>query len=110
MPTPAESTRLSLEQQLGEHARTAWPQLTRLHVRHCGAFAYVAGELADGEQVKLMRLRYNGTATRWGFALYLAGSDRYEDSILPTGGFADSPADALDCACGVHLAAAAPDI
>ncbi|ADI03147.1 hypothetical protein SBI_00026 [Streptomyces bingchenggensis BCW-1] len=37
----------------------------------------------------------------WGFALYYAGSDRYEDSRLPTG----TPAEALDCACQLHLAA-----
>lgn len=68
MPTPSEHTRLSLEQRLGEHARTAWPQLTDLHVRHRGQFAYVAGELADGDTVKPMRLRYGGAASRWGFA------------------------------------------
>ncbi|MFE4631560.1 hypothetical protein [Streptomyces mirabilis] len=51
MPTPSEHTRLSLEQRLGEHARTAWPQLERLNVRHRGAFAYVEAELADGEWV-----------------------------------------------------------
>jgi hypothetical protein len=82
--------------------------LTRLHVRNRGAFAYVDGELADGEGVKLMRLHDGGTASRWGFALYYASSDRYEDSLLPTGGFAGAPEEALDCACPLHLAA--PDI
>ncbi|MGW3659894.1 hypothetical protein ACWD6R_31505 [Streptomyces sp. NPDC005151] len=72
-------------------ARTAWPQLRRLHVRHRGAFAYVEAELADGERARLMRLRYDGTASRWGFALYYASSDRYEDSLLPTGGFTGTP-------------------
>ncbi|WP_435176047.1 hypothetical protein [Actinacidiphila sp. bgisy145] len=110
MPTPSESTRLSLEQRLGEHARTTWPQLARLHVRHRGAFAYAEAELADGERVKLMRLRYGGTASRWGFALYYASSDRYEDSLLPTGGFAGTPEDALDCACQLHLAAPAVSV
>jgi hypothetical protein len=62
--------------RMTEHARTTWPQLTNLHIRHRGAFAYVEGELADGEAVKLMRLRYGGTASRWGFALYYASSDR----------------------------------
>lgn len=106
MPTPSEHTRLSLEGRLGEHARTAWPQLEQLHVRHRGAFAYVAAELADGEQVTLMRLRYTGAVGRWGFALYYASSDRYEDSLLPTGGLVGTPEDALDCACQLHLAAA----
>jgi hypothetical protein len=71
MPTTPEYTQLSLAQQLTERARTAWPQLTDLHIRHRGAFAYVEGKLAVGERVKLMRLRYGGTASRWGFALYL---------------------------------------
>lgn len=103
MPTPSESTRLSLEQRLGAHARTAWPQLAGLHVRHRGAFAYVAAEPVDGERVELMRLRYGGTADRWGFALRSAGSGRYERSLLPTGGFAGTPEDAFDCACRLHL-------
>ncbi|MCX5316000.1 hypothetical protein [Streptomyces sp. NBC_00154] len=62
-------------------------------------------ELADGEAVKLMRLRYGGTISRWGIALYYAGSDRYEESLLSTRTFADSPEDALNCACRLHLAA-----
>jgi hypothetical protein len=105
MPTPSEHTRLSLEARLGERARTAWPQMKGLHVRHRGAFAYVEAELADGERVKLMRLRYTGAVGRWGFALYYASSNRYEDALLPTGGLAGSPEDALDCSCGVHLTA-----
>jgi hypothetical protein len=105
MPTTPEYTQLSLAQRLTEHACTTWPQLTNLHIRHRGAFAYVEGELADGEAVKLMRLRYGGTASRWGFALYYASSDRYENSLLPTGAFAGTPEDALDCACRLHLAA-----
>ncbi|MEW2491510.1 hypothetical protein [Streptomyces sp. NPDC048411] len=108
MPAPSEHARLSLEQRLDDHARTAWPQLARLHVRHRGAFAYVAGQLADGEQVKLMRLRYTGTAATWGFALYLASSDTYENTVLPTGSLAGTPEQALDCACSLHLAT--PDI
>jgi hypothetical protein len=51
----------------------------------------------------LCRLRYGGTAHTWEFALYLTSSDRYEDQILPTGAFAGSPEDALDCAAGLHL-------
>ncbi|MEC4017091.1 hypothetical protein [Streptomyces sp. H27-D2] len=105
MPTPPDSTRTSLAQRLTGHARTTWPQLTDLHIRHRGAFAYVDGELADGETVKLMRLRYAGSAASWGFALYYGSTERYEDSILPTGSFAGTPEDALDCACQLHLIA-----
>lgn len=78
--------------------------LAAVHVRHRGQFAYVDGELADGESIKLMRLRYGGSASIWGFALYLASTDKYEDTILPTGSFAGTPEEALDCACGLYLA------
>jgi hypothetical protein len=108
MPTVPESTKSSLAQKLTAHARTAWPQLTGVDIRHRGQFAYVDGELANGESIKLMRLRYGGSAGIWGFALYLASTGKYEDTILPTGAFAGTPEDALDCACGLYLAA--PDI
>ncbi len=52
-----------------------------------------------------MRLCYTGAVGRWGFALYLASSDRYEDSMLPTGSPTGTPADALDYACRLHLTA-----
>jgi hypothetical protein len=55
-----------------------------------------------------MRLRYGGSATRWGFAIYLASGNGYRDSILPTGTFAGSPQDALDCACDLYLARSGP--
>ncbi len=104
MPTPADPIKSSLAQKLTTRARTAWPQLAAVTVRHRGAFAYVEGQLASGENLKLMRLRYIGSATVWGFALHLASTDTYEDTILPTGGFAGTPEDALDCACGLYLA------
>lgn len=105
MPTPSEHTRLSLEARLDEQARTAWPQLKQLHVRHRGAFAYVEAELADSERVKLMRLRYTGAVGRWGFALYLASSDRYEDSMLPTGSPTAPPQTHSTAPLKLHLTA-----
>ena len=74
-------------------------------VRHRGAFAYVEGQLASGENLKLMRLRYIGSATVWGFALHLASTDTYEDTILPTGGFAGT--EAFGAAAGGFCPAAA---
>jgi hypothetical protein len=73
-------------------------------VRFRGTFANAEGQLADGEQLPLCRLHYLGSATDWGFGLYLASSDRYEDQILPTGSFTGTPKEALDCACGLYLA------
>ena len=51
-----------------------------------------------------MRLRYGGSAVRWGFAIYLASIEGYDESVLTNGQFAGSPEDALDCACGLYLA------
>jgi hypothetical protein len=100
---PPASTKTSLHQKLNAHARQAWPRLASIDVRFHGAFAYVTGHLTDGDSMALMRLRYTGSATYWGFAIYLASKDGYEDSILPTGVPAGTPEDALDCACGLYL-------
>lgn len=72
-------------------------------MRHRAGFAYISGHLADGDPLPLCRLRYAGSASTWGFAIYRASHDDYEDSILPTGAFAGTPEDALDCACGLYL-------
>lgn len=103
MPTPPASTKSSLGSRLSAHARSRWPALNKVEVRFRGAFAYVEGHLPDGEVLPLCRLRYGGSASRWGFAIYRASHDDYEDNVLPGGGFAGSPEEALDCACGLYL-------
>ena len=103
MPIPPASTKTSLGQRLQAHARTRWPALTDLTVRFRGQFAYITSTLPDGETLPLLRLRYGGSANTWGFAIYRASDDDYQDSILPTGRFAGSPQEALDCACGLYL-------
>lgn len=52
-----ESTKVSLAQRLREHAKATWPQLAAVHVRYHGQFAYITGELNDGENLPLTRLR-----------------------------------------------------
>ncbi|MEV2226732.1 hypothetical protein AB0E01_43860 [Nocardia vinacea] len=99
----AGASTTSLRQRLAAHAAQRWPQLARVHVRYHGAFAYVTGELADGTRLPLCRLRYAGSATTWRFAIYLASRDGYENSILPNGWPAGTPAEALDRACGLYL-------
>lgn len=103
MPAIPASTKTSLAQRLRAHARDTWPQLSGVAVRYRGPYAYIDGELPDGEILPLMRLRYGGSATRWGFAIYLASSNGYQDSALPTGAFAGSPQAALDCACSLYM-------
>jgi len=98
-----DSTKTSLQQKLSHRQRERWPQLKAVNVRFRGRFAYVDGVMPDGEVWPLCRLRYAGYASIWGFAFYAGSSDRYEDSILPSGAFAGSPEEALDCACGTYL-------
>lgn len=60
--TPSDFTNAHLAQRLAAHSSRTWPQLTGLHIRHRGALAYIDGELADGDALKPMRLRYTGSA------------------------------------------------
>ena len=79
-----DSVRSSLGQRLDERRRQRWPQLTEIRLRFRKAFAYVDGALDDDDVLRLCRLRYGGSATSWGFAIYLASKDGYERSVLPT--------------------------
>jgi hypothetical protein len=103
MATPPASTKSSLGQRLSARARDRWPVLTSVQVRFRGPFAYVTGELPDGDTQPLCRLRYAGSASTWGFAIYRASHDDYQNSYLPSGQFAGTPEEALDCACGLYL-------
>ncbi len=104
IPAIPASTKSSITLRLLDHAETHWPQLKRVEVTYRGAFAYISGILADGEQIPLCRLRYGGSAHSFGFAIYSAARDRYQDSVLRTGFPAGTPQEALDTACTIHLA------
>jgi hypothetical protein len=99
MPAIPDSTKTSLAQRLRAHASSKWPQLATVHVRYRAQFAYVAGELADGQQLPLIRLRYGGSAHRWGTAIYLASKDSYEDQTWFTGTIEDI----FDLVCDLHV-------
>ena len=86
--TIPESTKTSLQQRLTARAQQRWPALAEVQVRFRGRFAYVDGALDSGELLALCRLRYAGSATLWGFAIYLASKDGYQDSLLPSAGTA----------------------
>jgi hypothetical protein len=102
--TIPQSTKTSLGQRLRDRQRERWPVLAGVQARFRGRFAYVDGELEGGEVLALCRLRYAGSASLWGFAIYLASKDGYEDSFLPSGRPSGTPQEALDCACGLYLA------
>lgn len=99
-----DSTKSSLQSRLWAHARKLWPDLADVKVRFRTPFAYVDGVIKEGPTIPLCRLRYGGYASEWGFAIYRASHDDYEDSILPSGVFSGTPEEALDCACDLYLA------
>ncbi|GAA4263887.1 endonuclease domain-containing protein [Dactylosporangium darangshiense] len=104
MPKPLpESTKTKLRRRLSYHAARLWPALAEVKVDFRGMFAYVEGQLPDGTSMSLCRLRYHGSPYLWGFAIYLAGGGRYQDSMLPSGTPVGTAEEALDCACGVYL-------
>ncbi len=98
-----ESSRHNLAQSLDDRRRQRWPELGELRIRYRSSFVYIDGLTTDDDTLKLCRLRYLGSPREWGFAIYLASKDGYEDSVLPTGSFTGAPEEALDCACGLYL-------
>jgi hypothetical protein len=46
---------------------------------------------------------HGGSARSFGFAIYSAARDRYQDALLLTGHPTGTPQQALDTACTVHL-------
>jgi hypothetical protein len=103
MKAPPPSTKANLTARLNGHARAHWPSLAGIEVRFRANFAYVDGRERDGAVLKLCRLRYSGSAHLWGFAIYRASHDDYEDSYLPTGTPVGTAEEALDCACSLYL-------
>jgi hypothetical protein len=103
MPAIPDSTKNSVTYRLAARARERWPQISGVNTRFRGQFGYVDAVLPDGEIRRLCRLRYGGYANSWGFAIYRASHDDYEDSYLPTGIPSGTVEDALDTACGLYL-------
>jgi hypothetical protein len=83
-----DSTKASLHQRLTERSRQRWPQLNEIQIRYRAGFAYVDGLLAGGEVLRLCRLRYAGSARDWGFAMYRASHDDYQDCSYQPGSWA----------------------
>lgn len=98
-----DNTRRLLAKRLDIHQQQRWPTLTELSLRYRGDFVYVTTTDSGGDPMPLCRLTYRNNAEYWRFAIYLASSDKYENSILPNGMPAGTPEQALDCACGLYL-------
>ena len=108
MKAPLQSTKTSLAARLNSYAGNRWPTLARIDVRWRADFAYIDARRSDGTTTKLCRLRYNGSAHLWGFAIYRASHDDDEDNFLPTGSPVGTAEDALDCAGGLYLSCDRP--
>ena len=104
MPAIPRSTRSSITLRLLDHAEKHWPQLEKVELTCRGSFAYATGVLPGGEHLPLFRLRYGGSALSFGFAIYSAAIERYEDAVLLTGLPTGTPQEALDTACTLYLA------
>jgi hypothetical protein len=84
VPIP-DGPRRTLARRLELRRQQRWPELDHINIRYQTSFAYIDGTTADGDSMKLCRLRYLGSPDDRGFAIYLASKDGYEDSILPRG-------------------------
>ncbi len=102
VPIP-EPARRTLAGRLSSRRQERWPELSELTIRFRANFAYIEGTTSEDESLPLCRLRWLGSPQRWGFAVYLASKDGYQDSVLPSGSFTGAPEEALDCACGLYL-------
>ena len=98
-----DNTRRLLTARLDTHRKHRWPTLTELSLRFHGNFVYLTTTDFTGDPMPLCRLTYRNSAEYWGFAIYLASNDKYENSVLPNGRPAGTPEQALDCACGLYL-------
>jgi hypothetical protein len=98
-----DNTRRMLAHRLATHRHQRWPTLTELSLRYRGNFVYLTTTDFTGDPLPLCRLTYRNNAEYWGFAIYRASRDAYENSILPNGTLAGTPEQALDCACGLYL-------
>lgn len=102
--TIPDNTRHLLTRRLDARRQERWPAVDELSVRYRGDFAYLTTTSLTGEPMPLCRLTYRRNAEYWGFAIYLASSESYENSFLPTGQPTGTPEQALDCACGLYFA------
>jgi hypothetical protein len=72
-------------------------------VTYRGSFGHITGVLRDGQRIPLCRLRYGGSAHSFGFAIYSAAHDHYQDAILITGLPTGTPIEALESASTIPL-------
>ena len=104
MPKIPDSTKASLHHRLIDRARQRWPQLSQIRMRYRAGFAYIDGVLADGEVLRLCRLRYAGSARTGASRSTEPATTTTKTRSCPPDFMGGSPEDALDTACGLYLA------
>jgi hypothetical protein len=96
MPVPSARLKTYIAGHLDFHASQRWPQLGEITIAWRGGYGYVTAHLPGDEQLPLGRLRYLGSDTDWGFAIYQTSSECYDDTLLPDASPTGSPEQALD--------------
>lgn len=104
MPVPSARLKIATEGRLDHHASQRWPDLEEVTISWHGGYGYVSAYVSEDDAIPVCRLRYLGSDIDWGFAIYRASSEDYEDTLLPGGSTTGTPAQALDCALGLYLA------
>jgi hypothetical protein len=96
---PDQQTRNAVTRRIIAHVTRGWPRLGEPAVGYRGQFCYVSARL-PGERAPapILRLRYQGSADQWAIGIYLASTDRYTESELPTsfGPKTGTPEDGID--------------
>jgi hypothetical protein len=81
---PDPQTRSAVTRRIIAHVTRGWPRLGEPIVRHRGRYCYVSAVLPGRRKpTPILRLRYQGSADRWGIGIYLASSAQYTESELP---------------------------
>ena len=84
MPVPTARLKTYIEGHLDFHASQRWPQLEEVTISWRGGYGYVSAYLSEDEAIPVCRLRYLGSDTDWGFALYQASSEATTTRCCPT--------------------------
>jgi hypothetical protein len=74
MAVPTARLKTYIEGHLDFHASQRWPQLEEVTISWRGSYGYVSAYLTEDDAIPVCRLRYLGSDTDWGFALYQASS------------------------------------
>ena len=97
------STQTSLWQRLLALRSARWPQISQIHTRYRANFAYIDAVLADGDRLRLCRLRYTAARPTNGDSPSTAPATTTTKTYLPTGYPVGTAEEALDTACGLYL-------